>query len=72
MAKFNVGDKVRILDVDSILYGNLFFNNSDINEVVSVDSYGYIYVANADGRVHIITKNEFHAIEKVSDTEAQY
>jgi len=72
MAKFNVGDKVRILDVDSILYGNLFFNNSDIYEVVSVDSYGYIYVANTDGRVHIITKNEFHAIEKVSDTEAQY
>ena len=79
MAKFNVGDKVRILDVDSILFGNKVFNNGDINKVVSVDSDGFIYVANTDGRVLIITRDEFHAIEKVSeqvrivsDTEAQY
>ena len=34
MTNFKIGDKVRILDVDSIKFGNEYWSNGDITEVI--------------------------------------
>lgn len=75
MAKFKVGDKVRILDVDSIDFGWKYFRNGDVTEVVSVTSHGKPYLKQTHTVVYpigtaslVINKGEFHAIELVEDS----
>lgn len=75
--KFNVGDKVRIIDVDEIMFGSERWNNGDITEVVG------FHGGDADnpkmrctrghykGMSFTIHSKEFHAIEKVSEDSPQ-
>lgn len=69
MSKFKVGDKVRILDVDAIVYGGNFWKNGDITYVVSISSLGntYLYTEEYDPVGLAITKDELHAIERIGD-----
>src|SRR5690554_1046639 len=72
MAKFKVGDKVRINDVDRINYGDFFWRNGDVTEVMEVDDDGDILVKVTRGifreEAFLITKREFDYIEKVAET----
>lgn len=72
-SEFNIGDKVRILDVGAIKFGASYWNNGDITEVVefyqSIDGNDYPvlrgtrrYLPEDSLFVH---SDEFHAIEKV-------
>ena|SRR5690625_40331 len=71
MTKFKIGDKVRILDVDSINYGHKYWRNGDITEVDDFlgvhpslrRTVGLQYGANGDS-LHV-TPEELHAIELV-------
>lgn len=73
MAKFKIGDKVRILDVDSIICGRKYWRNGDITEVVGFfggnprlrRTVGLQYGANGDSLS--VAPEEFHAIELVSE-----
>ena len=71
--KFNVGDKVRIIDVDEIMFGSRYWNNGDVTEVVSVSgSEPYLKRTNGVGfgvdYDHLlVSEGEFHAIEKVGE-----
>lgn len=75
MTKFKVGDKVRILDVDSIMYGRRYWRNGDITEVEEVDGYGEPHLKRTlpryylnDDMTLVVVKDEFHAIELVEDS----
>jgi|SRR5690554_3587799 len=72
MAKFKVGDKVRINDVDRINYGDFFWRNGDVTEVMEVDDDGDILVKVTRGifreEAFLIAKREFDYIEKVAET----
>src|SRR5690554_222502 len=72
MAKFKVGDKVRINDVDRIRYGDFFWRNGDVTEVMEVDDDGDILVKVTRGifreEAFLIAKREFDYIEKVAET----
>src|SRR5690554_5467340 len=69
MAKFKAGDKVRILDVNKIKYGSMYWRNGDVTEVLSIDIDGDIHAKGTSGcfagMPFIIAKNEFDFIEKV-------
>lgn len=71
MTKFKVGDKVRILDVDSIMYGSDYWQNGDITEVLEINRRGNPRVAMTRGddvgQPFVITQSEFRFIELVSD-----
>lgn len=71
MAKYKVGDKVRILDVDAILFGRAFWRDGDITEVIDVNGDSVSLYGNDGIREEglRITPSEMHAIEKVSDDE---
>ena len=78
MGKFNVGDKVRILDVDAIDFGSKYWNNGDVTEVVLKYADGDVYLKRtlshdfgATGDELLVFKEEFHAIEKVSEDYPQ-
>lgn len=72
MAKFKVGDKVRINDVDRIHNGDFFWRNGDVTEVMEVDDDGDIFVKATRGifreETFLIVKREFDYIEKVAET----
>lgn len=75
MAKYEVGDKVRILDVDAILFGDAFWSDGDITEVIEVLGDAVkLYGLDGDREEGLrIAPSEMHAIGKVSvDTEAGY
>lgn len=66
--KFKVGDKVRILNVAAIQFGEKWLKPGDVREVVRVDFDGDIYVR-VDEKVSgkfIISRDEFHAIERIN------
>src|SRR5690554_3039633 len=76
MAKFNIGDKVRILDVDEIIFGDLYFSNGDITEVVGFflgdeDMPELKATKGSYDSLFIDPDNEGHAIEKVDDGNAK-
>lgn len=64
-----IGDKVRILNVDAILYGDKHWKNGDVTDVVSISSLGSLYLrteeSDPDGLV--ISQDELHAIERIDD-----
>lgn len=64
-----VGDKVRILDVDAILFARKYWKNGDVTEVVSFNDSGRPHLrrkaSDTDGLV--ITQEELHAIERIDD-----
>lgn len=70
MGKLKIGDKVRILDVDEILFGRDYWNNGDVTEVVGF-SFGHPVLRStkedASGGSMDILPDEFHAIEKVGE-----
>lgn len=67
MSKFKVGDNVRILDVDAILYGGEYWKNRDVVTVVRLTNRGLPHLArNAhDGIGLVVRQNELHAIERI-------
>ncbi|MGN7387760.1 hypothetical protein [Sporosarcina sp. SAFN-015] len=74
MAKFKVGDKVRVLDVNAILFGSKYFENGEIYEVLNVSRDGNLYVGGANctdrGAREIgllIMPSEFDAIKLVKE-----
>jgi|SRR5690554_4915652 len=76
MAKFNIGDKVRILDVDEIIFGDLYFSDGDVTEVVGFHSGNKDMpelkaTKGPDGDLFIDLELEGHAIEKVKDGNAK-
>src|SRR5690554_2950547 len=76
MEKFNIGDKVRILDVDEIIFGDLYFSNGDVTEVVGFylgnkDMPELKATKGPDGGFFIDLELEGHAIEKVNDGNAK-
>lgn len=64
-----VGDKVRILDVDAIVYGGDFWKNGDVTEVVSINGNGspQLRKRDSDNVGLVITPDELHAIERIDD-----
>src|SRR5690554_1303222 len=76
MEKFNIGDKVRILDVDEIIFGDLYFSDGDITEVVGFflgneDMPELKATKGPDGGFFVDLEFEGHAIEKVDDGNAK-
>jgi len=76
MEKFNIGDKVRILDVDEIIFGDLYFSDGDITEVVGFylgnkDMPGLKATKGPDDELFVDLEFEGHAIEKVNDGNAK-
>ena len=72
--KFNVGDKVRINDVDGVYLGSKYWNNRDVTEVVRKDEDGDVYLKRtlscdfgSSSDELVVFKEEFHAIEKVGE-----
>ena len=74
MTKFNVGDKVRVTNVKGILFGDKYFVNGGIYEVMSVSGANHINLGgkNSKGAARhsglVITSDEYHAIELVGET----
>lgn len=70
-ANFKVGDKVRILNVDKILYGRDYWKNGDVTEIKRIDGDGDIRAVATYGEhkreTYLISTNEFAYIEKVSE-----
>ena len=64
-----VGDKVRILDVDAIVYGGEYWKNGDVTEVVSIKGNGspQLRKRDSDNVGLVITPDELHAIERIDD-----
>lgn len=64
-----VGDKVRILNVDAIVYGGKCWKNGDVTDVVSISSLGnpYLRTGEDDSVGLVITPDELHAIERIDD-----
>lgn len=64
-----VGDKVRILDVDAILFAEKYWKNGDVTEVVYIKGNGNPHLRTGnDVQVDlVITKDELHAIERIDD-----
>ena len=64
-----VGDKVRILNVDAILFGRKYWKNGDVAEVVSFNDLGRPQLRRkASDTVGLaITPEELHAIERIDD-----
>src|SRR5699024_1001881 len=72
--EFNIGDKVRILDVDEIMFGKHCFSDGDITEVVGFylgnkDNPELRATKGLDDDLYINLNEEGHAIEKVEDSE---
>lgn len=67
--EYQIGDKVRILDVDAIACGWKYWKNGDVTEVVSISSNGNPYLRTRDAVqvVLVITPDELHAIERIDD-----
>lgn len=68
---FNVGDKVRILDVSAIDYGDKYWENGDVVEVALVEYGEPLMLGTKPGYTlsHMyISEEEFHAIELVEET----
>jgi len=69
---FNVGDKVRILDVDAIAGGSTYWRNGDITEVVGSKATGVTMLAVTSPKYPGLSdkfpvfRGEFHAIERIS------
>lgn len=72
-AKFNVGDKIKIINVDGIRFGEDKWQNGDITEVVQVLDNGCIRALCTKGvnesTPFMISKSEFDCIEKVEEKE---
>lgn len=64
-----VGDKVRILNVDAIVYGGKCWKNGDVAEVVYISGRGnpYLRTEESDHCGLVITSDELHAIERIDD-----
>lgn len=64
-----VGDKVRILNVDAIVYGGKCWKNGDVTDVVSISSLDnpYLRTGEDDSVGLVITPDELHAIERIDD-----
>lgn len=64
-----VGDKVRILDVDAILFAEKYWKNGDVTEVVSLSDLGRPRLRRkaSDTIGLVITGYELHAIERIDD-----
>lgn len=64
-----VGDKVRILDVDAILFARKYWKNGDVTEVVSLNDLGRPQLRRKAGDTIglAITPEELHAIERIDD-----
>lgn len=64
-----VGDKVRILNVDAILFGRKYWKNGDVTEVVSFNDSGRPQLRRkaSDTVGLVITPEELHAIERIDD-----
>ena|SRR5690554_1510441 len=76
MAKFNIGDKVRILDVDEIIFGDLYFSDGDVTEVVGFhlgnkDMPELKATKGPDDYFSVDLEFEGHAIEKVEYCNAK-
>lgn len=65
---FNVGDKVRILDVDAIFCGANSWANGDVREVLTISDNGNPRLSRYAGDTHglVVHEQEFHAIERIS------
>jgi len=73
MKKLNIGDKVRILDVDSIFLGDQYWRNGDIAEVVGYHSGDPCLkrtIDSVDGDLQIHS-GELRYVELVDDTSAR-
>lgn len=64
-----VGDKVRILDVDAILFAEKYWKNGDVTEVVSLSDLGRPRLRRkaSDTIGLVISGYELHAIERIDD-----
>lgn len=64
-----VGDKVRILDVDAILFARKYWKNGDVTEVVSLNDLGRPQLRRKAGDTIglVINPDELHAIERIDD-----
>lgn len=64
-----VGDKVRILDVDAILFAEKYWKNGDVTEVVSLSDLGRPRLRRkaSDTIGLVISGYELHAIERIGD-----
>lgn len=64
-----VGDKVRILDVDAILFARKYWKNGDVTEVVSLSELGRPQLRRkaSDTVGLVINPDELHAIERIDD-----
>lgn len=70
MAKFNKGDKVRIIDVDKIGGADAYFKNGDTTHIISVAPGGYPYLYCNDGDYVdglFVTDRECNYIELATD-----
>ena len=71
MTKYNVGDKVRILDVDGIMFGCDWWRSGDITEVMETHADGDVRLkitrGNYVGQPFIVSARELRYIEKVDD-----
>lgn len=65
---FNVGDKVRILDVEAIDRGAYRWANGDVCEVLTISDNGNPRLSRYAGDTHglVVHEQEFHAIERIS------
>lgn len=64
-----VGDKVRILNVDAILFAEKYWKNGDVTEVVSLSDLGRPQLRRkaSDTIGLVISGYELHAIERIDD-----
>lgn len=74
MAKFKVGDKVRVLNVGAIMFGRKYLENGKVYEVISQGSSGNPRIGDRRHKDRgmrveglVITPDEFHAIELVKE-----
>lgn len=67
--EYQIGDKVRILDVDAIACGWKYWEKGDVVEVVQVKSNGipHLRTEESDSYGLVITPDELYAIERIDD-----
>lgn len=83
MTKFNVGDKVRVVNVRAIGYGYKHYYDGMITEVVRICPEGFVYLRNKDGYegisvrqaeisgIRLISKSESTTNERLTEAEAK-
>lgn len=67
---FNIGDKVRVVNVEAIFMGGAHYYNGMETEVLEVNKseYGSVTLRNKEGNPGVyIDENELHAIELIED-----